>query len=535
MEKIKLDYNTVKGIFERMFFSSISGSSPLSAEVFHSFSILTIKQMLTMQDLAIRCKKYENAYNKSSSKFNWSLNHARSYRDLRDEFVRKLQDLNKNRDNTKTSSIFPHANDEKKVSSSEETAVSLQSDHINTLRNTNTKKKYCKWIHSGEIIEVKGKLLTRGLFYVGEYFKIPQSYRQISRFDIMNRKFRDYNRCYKLLKVYGPVLQKDLTISQGNLQIIPFSSYIDMHPTQRCEYLEWLAGEKIVSEIASETFLFYLYGLQMRMFIDESTTDQDRIDIIKNTIELYSQCQKYNIYSQELVRFIDAAISKYFTNKLVELVPKALLPHLRLYRDALIFNAFKENRDKSTEEIVNLISRSIVSILNYNNTIPESLMNDFFYRQYANSVWQDIIKRKTDVRNVTKDSRYEIYCMGLNNNYSKFYYDYIFSFILIPKSYAITFVYYSFVACFKEITKRLKDYILLYPVSPSLALFMLPPASISEYNEASSLRDFLSERTKDQEFTTIGVNEILRFGNTSQKNLPSISKTHFALIVKSLA
>ena len=66
MEKIKLDYNTVKGIFERMFFSSISGSSPLSAEVFHSFSILTIKQMLTMQDLAIRCKKYENAYNKIS-------------------------------------------------------------------------------------------------------------------------------------------------------------------------------------------------------------------------------------------------------------------------------------------------------------------------------------------------------------------------------------------------------------------------------------------------------------------------------------
>lgn len=535
MAKTELEYNMMKGIFERVFFSSIGGATPLSPEEYHFFSNLTKQQVMTMHDLAIRCKKYEDAYNKSSSKFYWALNHASQYRDLRGDFVKRLKRFSKSITNINTSAVLTQTDNVKVYSPQEITALTLQTNHINSLRNCSAKKNCCKWIRLGETIEVNGQLLTKGLFYIGEYFKIPQSYRQISKFDITNRQYRDYNRNYRLLKIYGPILQKDLPISKGNLQIIPFSSYSDMDPTHRYEYLEWLAEKKNVSEISSETFLFYLYGLQLRMFIDESTTEQDRLDIIKHSTVLYSQLQKNNICCKELVSFIDAAISKYFSEKLVELVPNDLLPQLVLSRNTLIFNAFKYNKDKSKEEIISLISPSILSILNYDNTIPKDLLIDYFYLKYANLVRQDIGNRLAYIRNIGKEYRYEIYCMGLNNNYSKFNYDYIFSFILTPKSNDVVSVYYRFVACFKEITKQLKEYNLLHPVSPALALFMLPPLlSISEYDEASCYRNSLIERANKQEYTTMEVNELLRLGTVPQKEFPKISKTQFALIVKSL-
>lgn len=530
MAKTELEYSMMKGIFERVFFSSIGGTTPLSSEEYHLFSNLTKQQMMTMQDLAIRSKKYEDAYNKSYRKFAWSLNHASQYRALRGDFVKQLKRLSTSITNISTSAVLTQTNHVKGYSSPEETALTLQTNHINSLRNCSIKKNSCKWIHLGETIEVSGQVLTKGFFYIGEFFKIPQSYRQISKFEIINCRYCDYNKNYRLLKIYGPILQKDLPISKGNLRIIPFSSYSDMDPTHRYEYLEWLAGEKTVSEISSETFLFYLYGLQLRMFIDESTTEQDRLDIIKHSTVLYSQLQENNIYCQELISFIDAAISKYFSDKLVELVPNDLLPQLILSRNALIYNAFKFNKDKSKEEIISLISPSIISILNHDNTIPKDLLIDYFYRKYADLARQDIY-----ISNIDRDYRYEIYCMGLNNNYSKFYYDYIFSFILTPKSYDVEFVYHRFAACFKEISKQLKEYNLLHPVSPTLALFMLPPLlSISEYDEASCFRNFLIERTTKQEYTTMEVNELLRYGTVSQKEFPKISKTQFSLIVKSL-
>ena len=545
MAKAELEYNVVKGIFERMFFSSISGASPLSVEEYQSFSSLTTKQVMTMQDLAILCKKYEDSYNKSSSKFHWSLNHARQYRDLRDEFIKRLQLFNKIAHNN-TSSAYIHSGQVIRLISSEETAISLQADHINSLRSCSTKKKSCKWIHFGETVEVNGQLLTKGLFYIGEYFKIPQSYRLISKFDIMNRKYRDYNRCYKLLRIYGPVLQKELLISQGNLQIVPFSSYLDMHPTHRFEYLEWLTGNKSVSQISSETFLFYLFGLQLRMFIDEDTTQQDRLDIVKYSIELFVQCKNENVFYQELVTFIDASISKYFSDRLIELAPKTILPHLPLSCESLIYNALIESKDKSIEDILMTICSSMLSILNNDDTIPSHLLSEDFCRHFAINVYYNLSKRTTYVGNklvsildvlkkTSKRSHYEIYCIGYNKQYLKFYYDYIFSFLLLPNSRDVKYVINSFTACFKDVVKQLKEFKAIYTISPTLALIKLPSIFCSlESKEVLSFIDFLSEKTKEQEYVPININEILCFGKNVKTEHQAISKSQITLILNCL-
>lgn len=534
MKKEELSYREIKGVFERMFYSSITGEKPLSAGDYNLFSALTEKQVMTMQDLAKLCKKYEDSYNKSSSKFHWSLNHARQYRDLRDEFVKRLQVFNKIEHNN-TSSADIHSGQVIRLISSEETAISLQAAHIKSLRSCSTKKKSCKWIHFGETVEVNGQLLTKGFFYIGEYFKIPQSYRLISKFDIMNRKYRDYNRCYKLFKIYGPVLQKELPISQGNLQIVPFSSYLDMHPTHRFEYLEWLTGNKSVSQISTETFLFYLFGLQLRMFIDEDTTQQDRLDIVKYSTGLFVQCKNENVFYQELINFIDASISKFFPNRLCELVPKEMLPLLTLSRGALIYNAYKDSKGKTTEDILSDICRSIISILNFEETIPSHLLNENFYRQFVKIVCESgKFVSIIEFERTNKWPRYETYCMGINNNYSKFHYDYIFCFWLIPNFNNIKIVYNSFATYFKEVAKQIKNYKVLYPVSPTLALFVLPPFfSISGYDEVSSLVDFIRKKTIDQEYVPIDINEILCYG-ASTKELSSISKSQVSLIINCL-
>lgn len=56
MAKTELEYNMMKGIIERVFFSSIGGATPLSSEEYLLFSNLTMQQVMTMQDLAILCK-----------------------------------------------------------------------------------------------------------------------------------------------------------------------------------------------------------------------------------------------------------------------------------------------------------------------------------------------------------------------------------------------------------------------------------------------------------------------------------------------
>lgn len=60
-----------------------------------------------------------------------------------------------------------------------------------------------------------------------------------------------------------------------------------MHPTHRYEYLSWLAEEKSLSEISLSTLAIYLFGIQLRMFLDDSTDEKERFDMINYSLELY--------------------------------------------------------------------------------------------------------------------------------------------------------------------------------------------------------------------------------------------------------
>lgn len=171
----------------------------------------------------------------------------------------------------------------------------LQRTHSVMLKNYSSKKTHsCKWVRYGEQIEMNGYLLKKGAFYVGEYFEIPNSYKTNEWTGYGHRNQRRF---------YGPVIQENLPIEDGIVKVIPFSSYLDMHPTHRNEYLLWLAEKKNISEISKSSLVFYVFGLQLRMFVDDETDDKERLDIIYHSFELYNQCIENGIDILELELF----------------------------------------------------------------------------------------------------------------------------------------------------------------------------------------------------------------------------------------
>ena len=494
----ELTYTDIQGIFERLFFSPIIGVQPIEKEYKVMFSKLLKVRVLALQDLALRCKRLENSYNKSANKFHWWLDNANRYQNLRECLVQMLS--------------YDMTKEKKKLL--ETTRTLFQERHSKALKECNTKKP-SHWICLGEKIEIQGIKLTKGLFYIGDYFKIPKSCKMIKAFDCRHRdplsitrhhEHLRYNRNYKLFKLYGTVIHEDLPVSKEPLKIVPFSSYLDMHPTHRYEYLEWLSEHKRISEISSETFLFYLLGLQLRMFVDDTATEKDRLEIINCSVDLYNQCQEDNIYCIELVAFIDAAISKFFVNRLEELVPKDILPHLKLCREALILSPHNNNNNGS---IMEGICRNIMCVLNCNDSIPKQLLTDSFYAQFADMVESELIKMSykhdwEELQRIIQEpesfSHYQLYCINSPQDYSKLLYDFIFNVQLFPVIYSLAFFNQCLNNCFKRIVKRIDEYYILASELPSQAFSSLSLFDTDFQNIHTKVHRIITE---GEEFATI--------------------------------
>lgn len=239
---------------------------------------------------------------------------------------------------------------------------SLQCKHVNMLRNNiSENESVCKWIKPGEQIEINGFIIKRGFFYVGEFFEIPRSFKN----NIIEYNDQQYNKQYKLSRIYGPVIQENLPIENGNLIIEPFSCYYDMHPTHRYEYLSWLAGNVSSCELSTASLYFHLFGLQMRMFVDDTTDNSERIEIIKHSIELYTQCLDDGIIASEFGQFIEAAISNFFPNNVFEIVHSDIVCNIK---------------DNTRVDALHEICRRIINKYKQCN-IPTFLVTDFLLQQ----------------------------------------------------------------------------------------------------------------------------------------------------------
>lgn len=398
---------------------------------------------------------------------------------------------------------------------------SLQSKHANMLRNyTPPYEPVCKWVKPGEQIEINGFIINKGFFYVGDYFEIPRSFKN----NIIEYNNQKYNKQYKLSCIYGPVIQDNLTIENGDLMIEPFSCYYDMHPTHRYEYLSWLAGNVSTCDLSTASLYFHLMGLQFRMFVDDATDNTERLEIIKHSIELYTQCLDNGIIASEFEQFIEAAISNYYPNNVLEIIHSDIVCNI--------------NSDNTSGDASHEICRRIVDMYKQCN-IPKYLITDFFL-QHASFFFETEFLKYIKGENsevlegylyVSKD--YQFFRLSGATCDALFCSDFLIDVKLNQASIPVCGILDKSLKFFlKKTVRQLSEYRTLCSISPILSIFTLPSTfSYSDYEDAVSYIEKMKRKTEGQEYTIVSSNYILGVDEILTKDR-KIDKSQIKSIIK---
>lgn len=229
----------------------------------------------------------------------------------------------------------------------------------------------CQWISPEEIIEVQGIKLKRGNFYLGEHFVLPPKTDDFSYFGAY---------------IFGPVLNPTFEIENVGILDNKFSSYKDMTPYWRYQYLMWLSGDVEVSAVPVEILLFYLYGYEIKMFVDGKTTMKERQDILTGVIQLQESLGKqydkaaYQLLQKKLDDFIGHTIVKFFNKDINKFSIKSTLLHCELYKQAYIIHKLKDDERILSVKDAYAIANEIYDI---DEVVPTK------YRAFAEKYFSD--------------------------------------------------------------------------------------------------------------------------------------------------
>lgn len=235
----------------------------------------------------------------------------------------------------------------------------------------------CRWITPNEIIEVQGIRLARGNFYVGECFLLPD-------YIILDNGV-EY--------IYGSVLNPNLMVNNTECHNETFSSYNDMSPVWRYEYLMWLSGKRSASDVSTEILLFYLYGCEIRMFIDPLTQISERWMILLDILNLYEtidfECGRNNgrELQKKLCDFIVFAIYKYFPTKMEDNNIRKLLISRSTYQSYYmhyVVQRMAENKDYSFDNVFEYANH-VYNIEQIVSPKYLSIARDYFTKDFIES------------------------------------------------------------------------------------------------------------------------------------------------------
>nr|WP_158699649.1 TerB N-terminal domain-containing protein [Alistipes sp. Marseille-P5061] len=383
----------------------------------------------------------------------------------------------------------------------------------------------CRWIASGETMEIQGIKLERGNFYVGECFLLPT-------------KLIKANECSH---IYGSVVDPELPIQKDAMEPqIPFCTYRDMTPHQRYEYLMWLSGGIKTSDAPAEILLFYLYGCEIRMFIDPETKKADRRSILSDIISIrhsLNEEQSDRSYQSNcsiryaLDDFIGSAYSKYFKNDKCEFDHVEILKQNAAYQRMVIYRSVKDIQALSAK----VIYETALKLYDLDQKIPgkyQPVLSRFFADYFA--------KEYHDV-SITRISQ-----SSYNNRYIKHDNASLFNSEDVTLSYTIpsididvysiqTIVYdcyhysISFFREYCDIVKRADG------KESVEALFALPQEiDILENPQIKALVDTLHETIERDPYAVMNIDDLLRLCECQCENESSLYKSHIESIQNGL-
>lgn len=383
----------------------------------------------------------------------------------------------------------------------------------------------CRWIASGETMEIQGIKLERGNFYVGECFLLPT-------------KLIKANECSH---IYESVVDPELPIQKDAMEPqIPFCTYRDMTPHQRYEYLMWLSGGIKTSDAPAEILLFYLYGCEIRMFIDPETKKADRRSILSDIISIrhsLNEEQSDRSYQSNcsiryaLDDFIGSAYSKYFKNDKCEFDHVEILKQNAAYQRMVIYRSVKDIQALSAK----VIYETALKLYDLDQKIPgkyQPVLSRFFADYFA--------KEYHDV-SITRISQ-----SSYNNRYIKHDNASLFNSEDVTLSYTIpsididvysiqTIVYdcyhysISFFREYCDIVKRADG------KESVEALFALPQEiDILENPQIKALVDTLHETIERDPYAVMNIDDLLRLCECQCENESSLYKSHIESIQNGL-
>ena len=248
---------------------------------------------------------------------------------------------------------------------------------------TSNQQEPCRWISEGEDIEIGGIKLHRGGFYVGDCFKLPE----------------EDEFYYDCSYIYGQVINPNLPVKKGEIGTEYFCSYQDMTPQQRYAYLQWLAGNTPIEDTCVDLIQYYVYGMEIRLFIDKSTT-KERKQILLQLSGLYKElrsldrsvCKDYYQLADSIRQIISAGIVKYYPSSPNEFLSEDELMSCDDYIDYIINQELKGKTELSAEDAYSVAKKTYLlknlPIALYENNIKDKFVSLFQKRYKKHSIVQ---------------------------------------------------------------------------------------------------------------------------------------------------
>lgn len=405
------------------------------------------------------------------------------------------------------------------------------SDVLSRFNNepTHSKEKLsqkCEWINEDQDIEVHGIKLTKGNFYLGEKFLLPKEYR------------REWSNESPYL--YASVLNTELHISTSDEQpYMTFSSYTDMSPYWRYQYLRWLSGDVPVEDVSLDLLLLYLHGLEIRMFLDKKTTNMQRSIILKNVIKLKDPViERAGIYDYDIKlffnKFIDCAITKYFPSTPLEYVSEAELYDYRTYKSCILEQAIEDKKAISCDFAYSLA----LNTLDFGRIIPpkysshlKNRFDHYFKTQHPRGI------RISRIEGVSRYS-YSIMNRNITNKYFKPEQKYISSEVYESKINtweilnAIREPYWTIEREFASYNRFIVDNGGKETLS---AIFALPNyIDIHAEEKVASFKKYLETNFVNKKYVVLEINKLLILWEYSRKGEKNLHKKYVDSIIEAL-
>jgi hypothetical protein len=154
---------------------------------------------------------------------------------------------------------------------------------------------------------------------------------------------------YNGVDIIGAYINPILPVSNIKVRDAKYTSYQTMSSYLRYMYLKWLAGEETPIYLQVDFNRIYLFGCEVRVFMDQGVTFIEKKQILQHIIGEWNKARinlvDQDAYSQlmlDYAYFVDSVVVDINAYELIEKLPPEMARELTLSKYVLCFNIFKE-------------------------------------------------------------------------------------------------------------------------------------------------------------------------------------------------